>query len=287
MTKTNNKPAESGTDLKSTSIRLLAAASSSLESATQTFIADSSDPETVHRMRLEIRKIRSVLFLLKKVTVADSYQAISDRLKRLNHALADIRDRDILIANCREMANSSELTNRVVTERTRRAERLRKQLASKEKDGRFLSADWPKSIQWKEQDVTGVAAASYVKERLNSRLTKYLKAGKKVDFDVPDEAHQFRIAGKKIKNVMELYLSEKDQGSRKLVESLSKLLRAIGSAHDMTASRRILQKMSSDDPKLHNENVQAVRHIKQLEKKKSGHLHHRWLRVRKKIKHCM
>lgn len=264
----------------------LTSASEHLEIETEHYISDPSDAEIVHTMRLEIRKIRSVLFFLKKGAIAADFYTLNHQLKQLNRPLAKIRDLDILIANCRRIQTSDALIQTVSDERTSLSTFLQEQLMNQMDTLKRHSAAWQKTIEWTDHnhDATG---PEYLKKELIRLLKSYLRKGKKVKFSDPDQMHRFRIAGKKIKNILELLITDQSTDFQKLYKQLRKMIQLIGNVHDLTASRRILEKIAENKPAVQEDAIHTIRIFKKMEHEKAKHLQFRWHKVKKKIKKCI
>src|SRR4051812_46306985 len=58
-------------------------------------VAASPSPEAVHKLRVVNRKIRTVLWLLKRDKNLPSFRALSRRLKRLGRLLGEVREIDV------------------------------------------------------------------------------------------------------------------------------------------------------------------------------------------------
>lgn len=284
MNKKESTSFEIDTDLKKTVLKILVSASNRLDSETANFISDPSDAETVHKMRLEIRKMRSLSSFIKKIAKSGCYNSINGRLKLLNKSLAAIRDLDILVLNCRQYNKSGRLTGIMSTERTVLSNRLRKEMSNPDRGQKMLPIDWPAAIEWDNQAIHETTTSDYVKKELIVMLKRYLKLGKNTDFSVPNQLHKFRIAGKKIKNIMELFLPILDIKEQKLYRRLKKLLQLIGDIHDFTASRCILTELSKKDSGLSDEANELARYFKKIEKKKAKCLHADWHRAENTIK---
>jgi Uncharacterized conserved protein len=286
MNKQGHGPSDENENPSKKLIGFLTSASENLKIETGHFISDPSDVETVHRMRLEIRKIRSVLFFLKKSAVTNNFGTLNDKLKQLNRPLAEIRDRDILIANCRRIQARDALIQTVSDERTSLATSLREQLKSKTDSLKLHPADWREKAEWTDRTQNATVPAHFKKEWIRL-LKNYQKKGEKVDFSDPDQVHRFRIAGKKIKNILELWVPGRNTDFQKLYKQLRKMLRSIGDVHDLTASRRILAKIAENKPAVQDDAAQTVRIFKKMEDEKAKHLHSRWHKVKKKVKKCI
>lgn len=287
MNKQENTPFESDADIKKTIIEFLVSASNRLRSDTADFISDSSDVEAVHQMRLEIRKIRSLLFFIKTLINNDCYESLNGKLKQLNKSLAAMRDLDILILNCNRFNESNRLTGIIQAERTDLSDSLRTELSNPDEKQKVLAIDWTTAIEWNDSTRLEETVPDYVRSELSRMLKKYLKLGKSTDFSMPDQLHKFRIAGKKIKTILELFLPILDKKEQKLYRSLKKLLQTIGDIHDFQTSRSILLELSNKNAVPSDEVRKSVEYFKKKEKKKAKSLDADWHRAKKGIKTCL
>lgn len=288
MNEKGSIPFEIDADIKKTAIKLLVSASNRFESETAKFISDPSDAETVHQMRLEIRKIRSILYFIKKIIRGDCYNAINGKLKQFNSSLAAIRDLDILVSNCKLYTKSdNHLTGIISTERTILSNSLLEEILKAQRRQKMLLFDWPDAIEWDHPASHETVTSDYVRKELSVLLKSYLKLAKKTDFSVPDQLHRFRIAGKKIKNIMELFLPILTIRGHKLYRKLKKILQSIGDIHDFNTSRRILTELSRKDSFISDEANKPAKCFRKIEKKKTKYLNGDWHRVRHAIKACI
>ncbi len=265
-------------------IKFLVSASKRLKSDTADFMSDASAVETVHQMRLEIRKIRSLLFFIKKMITSGCYDSLNGGLKHLNKSLAAIRDLDILISNCSRFNKSSVLSSIVRAERLDLSDSLRKKLAGPDGKSKIVPIDWPAAIEWNDSARLETAVSDYVRSELSVMLKKYLKLGRKTDFSAPDQLHRFRIAGKKIKTILELFLPILDMKGQKLYRRLKKLLQTIGDIHDFQTSCAIVLELSEKNSVPSDEVRQSADYLRKSEKRKAKSLDSDWHSTKKMIK---
>lgn len=273
------------TDIKQAVITFLVSSTNSFESETSKFISNPSDMETVHKMRLEIRKIRSTLFFVKKIIKNDCYNTINSELKFLNGSLAAIRDLDILALNCK-LYNKSDnhLANIVLTERTTLSNSFVEKISKMLEKQKTLLFDWSTVIEWDSSAVYETTTHNYVKKELIDMLKKYLKLGKNTDFSLSYEMHKFRIAGKKIKSIIELFLPILDIQYHKLYKKLKKTLQLIGNIHDFYASNYILLELSRKNLSISYEADKLAKYFREIGKKETKYLHDDWQQVRNIVK---
>lgn len=272
-------------NIKKAVMTFLSSSTDSFESETSKFISDPSDIETVHKMRLEIRKIKSILFFIKNMLKTHCYNTINKELKFLNEALAAIRDLDILIFNSKLYNKSDDaLTNVVLTERTKLSNSFVNEISKILKKQKTLLFDWQTVIEWETSTVYQVTTCNYVKKYLAIMLKKYLKLGKNTDFFVPNEMHTFRIEGKKIKNILELFLPLLDIEYHKLYKSLKKTLQSLGNIHDFYASNYILLSLSKNNSSISHEATKLAKYFKEVGEKETNQLNTLWPEVRNSIK---
>lgn len=273
------------TDIKNVVMRFLVSSTDCFELETAKFIKDPSDIEAVHQMRLEIRRIKSIIFFVKKMLKNDCYNKINKKLNFLNGALAEIRDLDILAFNSKSYDKSHDLLIQVVlTERTKLSNSFAEEISKILEKQKTLLFDWQTVIEWDSSSVYQATTCNYVKKDLAIMLKKYLKLGKNTDFFVPNEMHTFRISGKKIKNILELFLPILDIKYHKLYKALKKTLQSLGNIHDFYASNYILLVLSKNNSSISPEATKLAKYFKEIGEKETKELNTLWPEVRNIIK---
>lgn len=89
---------------------ILLARMEKIKHAYRTFKARPTDPETTHKLRVNIRKLRGLLNFLKPVIDQNIYEAINRVLREINQSFSGLRECDVLLELCQELVDEhSEL----------------------------------------------------------------------------------------------------------------------------------------------------------------------------------
>lgn len=71
------------------------------------FINNPFQEKTVHKLRVECRKLRGIMNVLKKAMYKEDYEKLNKELKRIALIISDLREIDVLTGLCAETAKSN------------------------------------------------------------------------------------------------------------------------------------------------------------------------------------
>ncbi|MGB9680234.1 MAG: CHAD domain-containing protein [Thermoanaerobacteraceae bacterium] len=83
----------------------------SIESQSIAFIKNPDDVETVHQIRVLLRKFRSLISFLKPYIIPVTYNTVQSNLRYITRLFSHIRELDILIMSIQENSKEDELHN--------------------------------------------------------------------------------------------------------------------------------------------------------------------------------
>ncbi len=219
--------------------------------AQKTFVLQADDPESLHQLRVQLRRLRAFLSFAKPVLDHDGYIRWSGALREWNHAMNLPREIDVLLDLWHHIPISSE---GISGEDSKRIEILirthRRDLAEELKtdiSGRYMVMlldfrswlDDDPFVFWPKEPVL----KRFAVRRLDQWIGRMQKTAAALDTENMTELHQLRITGKKVRYIMEgLDLDPKNT----VLKELKKLQDDLGMIHDAGLHAETLRKMSTD-----------------------------------------
>jgi CHAD domain-containing protein len=198
------------------------------------------DPESLHAMRVAVRRARAILRTARPV-VTNDLSGLELRLQELGLVLGDVRDLDVLIERFRLAASELDEADRdgfragidsFVYERSLARRRLLRMLASDS----YLQLLDELDRTARELAPSRAATLSGLLDRQVGKLRKAAKALPKNPSD--QELHAFRKQGKRTRYVAELV------GNAKLVRRAKGLQDALGEHQDAVLARERLRELA-------------------------------------------
>jgi inorganic triphosphatase YgiF len=230
-------------------------------------VAQGADPESVHQMRVGVRRLRSALDLFEStVSCPDELQS---ELRWLANQLGAARDWEVLadttlaaaVTACPDEKGLQQL--RLAASESARENRQRvADAVNSVRYGRlwlmlgaWMQTGWcePRS----DSATAGLAAplgkyAANVLTRANAKLRKRGKSFN--DGSTPQARHKGRIAAKKIRYATEFFQTLYPSGSvRRYLKRLSTLQDSLGWLNDASVADRLLQQLGSEQAALAGE----------------------------------
>jgi len=200
------------------------------------------DPESLHDMRVGVRRLRALLRAGKELVANDTAE-LDERLKRLGRVLGEVRDLDVLLAHLEAQAaelggedaeRAEPLLAVLRTERSGSRSRLLAALRSDEY--LVLLDDAARTID--ELEPSGSAAT--LDEIAGKASTRLRKAVRKLpDAPANEELHAVRKKGKRARYAGEL------AGRKKLVKRAKKLQDVLGEHQDAVVAARRLRELAA------------------------------------------
>ena len=205
-----------------------------------------ADPESVHKMRVGTRRLRSTLKTFKRSFPAEPGSQTRFELRWLAHQIGEVRDGQVL---------SDELVGAVEREGPQFAdvaERIRDHLAAKVAHGREALAealDSDRYLALLDAIDELVANPDTVEKNPLRRTRKALrKADRMLDQALVDnsdpELHEARKAYKQARYAVEVFEDAGGKRAKKLVKSLTKLQDVLGAHQDSVVAREILRDLA-------------------------------------------
>jgi len=236
------------------------------------------DPESLHDMRVAVRRLRALLRAGKELVATDTSE-LDRRLKQLGRVLGDVRDLDVLLERLDEEATElggedakrgRSLLRALRGERSRCRRRLLTFLRSEE----YLSLldDTAKTIDGLEPN----GADASLDELAAKAFAKVRKAVRELpDEPADEELHAVRKKGKRARYAGEL------AGRKKSVQRAKKLQDVLGEHQDAVVSAHRLRELAADAPP---EQAVAAGRLIEREKERRTEARHAWPKAWKKLR---
>ncbi|MDT8902490.1 CHAD domain-containing protein [Anaeroselena agilis] len=216
------------------------------------FTADDKDIERLHRLRIELRRLRSLVAFAKPLAEPTGYAAWQSELRALSRATHDLRETDVIgevweemLAARTPLAPPPWLAMLLATEREKLVAELKANLGDQGRITGTLLAfrSWladERSLQPRDLSLEDFAAS-----RVGGWLDDMRTAGKDIGLEDAAALHQLRIEGKKVRYVLER-LPFEDRRTSMLVARLRKLQDCLGQVHDAVRIDTVMGRWMSE-----------------------------------------
>ena len=216
-------------------------------------IKEDIDTEFLHDYRICMRKIRSVLSLLKGIYPEEKTNELKDLFARYCDATNKLRDLDVYLLAREQYAQMlpealrpplQEVFHDFARERRRALRKVVGDLSSTdyrtsiEKVDRFFST----TAEVPETDVSRAPAGPLIAQRIYKRYKRILKIERGLGSDTPDEVlHKVRIHCKKLRYLIEFFSELLPEGETEQIEKqLRRLQTCLGVFNDCSVQQRSL-----------------------------------------------
>lgn len=241
-----------------------------------TYLDRSDDSENLHRLRVKIRQMRSILSLFRPLLNKDKYLVIGDCARKLEQALGRMRELDVLLMEWTAMQLELTGGNEAASEMTKLL------MLEKDKEDRLVYGDLSSGLStpmllsigsWLyEKDCFKERTRKITLKRyLDKRLMKWelkIKSGQRriaaMDFE---EIHAFRIRCKKMRYGLECFteLFSEDRTVQQ-VSKLKKMQTLLGTLCDTQRNIALLEQILSKGANDEIREVQSLFNTSQMER---------------------
>ncbi|BBB91244.1 MAG TPA: CYTH and CHAD domain-containing protein [Methylomusa anaerophila] len=233
--------------------------------AQHAFLADSADPETLHDLRISLRRLRVLLSFAKPLLPAEEITDWQTSLRQWSNSLGPVRDLDVLYETWLMLNNhlpnhpdpiSQALTAAFTEKRTQLVAEIYNSV-SRGYSTPLLLGLWVWTAEWPDRysEQNNASLLLFIVGRLNNWLKQFVEAGSKVDLSDETAVHQLRIQGKKIRYAMEVFAPILPGRSANFTKRLKSLQDNLGLLRDTQSTIGQLNKLvkASSSRKLHND----------------------------------
>ncbi len=198
-------------------------------------VRDRPDPGAVHDLRVAIRRLRACLRAFSTVFRARGVRALEKRLRRLFQLSGEVRDLDIALELRREHSQPDPSLKRSRRKRVRvllewlKKRRVRKLVRRVRRVARTVKTD--------ARDVRALGA-----DELGRRITELFEQARRAVAEQagPPELHRLRIAAKKARYAVDVYLPALGPDAEAVALELSSMQTLLGEIQDCAATLRLL-----------------------------------------------
>ena len=216
------------------------------------------DPEGVHQMRVGVRRMRSLLRILRPLLEREQTRPLEEGLRWLAGELGRVRDLDVftlellprLLRAERGAAALAQLADEARTLRQQRTQDLRKALGSRrqarlmQRLHHFVSEPTWREPAIDEQPGASTRAAAFgdvVLTRLQARLRKL---GGASPWGSPTDRHRLRIALKQLRYTCEFFRDfHRNKQEKRFRRRLSELQNLLGALNDTATARSLIDEL--------------------------------------------
>ena len=212
---------------------------------------ETAAPESVHQMRVALRRLRAAVGLVRRALARPDYENAATRAKAIADALGAARDwdvfSDLLEAGPRRALGDEPsyyaLLDAVELRRAAAYKTARAVVDSPE-TSRFV-ADLRAALD-RAPAPAAISARDFALRALDRLRKRALKTSKGLASRTADERHAARIALKKARYGAEFFESLFDGGARAYGRSLAKIQDRLGADTDMEMATRLLDEIDAN-----------------------------------------
>ncbi len=216
-------------------------------------IKEDIDTEFLHDYRICMRKIRSVLSLLKGIYPEERTNELRDWFARYCDATNKLRDLDVYLLAREQYTQMlseplrgplQEVFHDFERERRRAHRKVVRDLSSADYRASIERVEWffSASADIPETDVSREPAGPLIAQRIYKRYKRILKIERGLGSDTPDEVlHKVRIHCKKLRYLIEFFSELLPEGETEQIEKqLRRLQTCLGVFNDCSVQQRSL-----------------------------------------------
>jgi len=220
-------------------------------------LENQADAEDFHKLRIALRRLRSLWWAYEPLLDKQDAELHREQFKRLADAAGSTRDWDVAIEifsrSKRTRATFADLLPALDEQRIRALVLSRAAVSPAEVEQLLQRAltDALDQLAQRAPEASSIKLAKFAHERIRSAektLLKRLKQAAKLDHksDGNYEAlHRVRIAGKKVRYMLEFFLPVLDDSHRMTLERMAELQEKLGELNDFVASENLIRHYAS------------------------------------------
>lgn len=220
-----------------------------IEAAYRDFINNPYEPETTHQLRVSMRRLRGLLNFLKPLMEEDGYRMLNDSLREAGNRLGTLRELDVLIQECTELAmvdpelinNYSDVFRFLHEKRNRELQTIVSY--TNMKDLEVLIAETKDNLQYLHLSLAGRKEADweeYLTSRLERKQEQLRRAFKEVDHADYPASHQVRIKAKRVRYAANGFAKLMKAKAKKISKRAEELQEELGRYCDLHVNAQTL-----------------------------------------------
>ncbi|WP_411842432.1 CHAD domain-containing protein [Salinicoccus sp. HZC-1] len=227
-------------------LKVLSKRTDKLKKAYTDYQNNPYQPETAHKVRTHSRKLRSLLNFLKKTFDEDEYDRLNDELKNLARIYGRLREVDVLIELCTEIAldepglsdDYKALFAFLHKERLKEMRRTFNKTKVRSAESALAAVEaGVGNISLKEKPDWG----RYIKKRLVKKNRRLTEAYHNADMDDHEAVHEIRKKAKKLRFSAK-YLGKFSSGKhKKMTRNAQRIQDEFGVLTDAHVNRQMLE----------------------------------------------
>ncbi|MTV38080.1 CYTH and CHAD domain-containing protein [Duganella radicis] len=209
-------------------------------------VVEGHDPETLHQMRVGVRRLRSALKLFARV--APCPPALQEDIDWLGTQLGAARDWDVLLSSTLSRIAAAQLELQALALETARAKRHEAAQA-------LLSPRYTRLMltlgSWMLQTapLLNGSASRFSRQSMQHLHKALIKRANRMDDDTPASAHRTRIAAKRARYALEFFHAlYRDKGAHTYLKTLAAVQEELGQHNDVVVAERLLQELAQQHP---------------------------------------
>jgi len=209
-------------------------------------VVEGHDPETLHQMRVGVRRLRSALKLF--AAVAPCPPALKEDIDWLGMELGAARDWDVLLSStlARMDAPQIELQSLALqTAHAKRDEAVQALLSPRYTRLMLAMGSW----MLQAAPLLNGSAAQFSRQTMQHLHKSLIKRANRMDHDDASSAHRTRIAAKRARYALEFFHSlYRGKSTHSYLKTLAAVQEELGRHNDLVVAGRLLQDLAQQHP---------------------------------------
>ena len=228
--------------------------------ANEVAVMESGHPESLHQMRVGLRRLRSALKLFEESVSCP--EDLQEELRWLGESLGEARDWDVLSSSTLARAGgagdaSFPVLNAAMEEVVHgKREQVGTALRSPRYSRLMISMfAWAMGKQWRDTpsraaiEQLEAPLRAFAKTAVKLGHKRILKRGRNIRSAPPEELHRLRIAGKRNRYTVEFFASlYRQKRLRKYLDALSSMQDELGWRNDVSVGEGLLRRLETEKP---------------------------------------
>ncbi|WP_432382354.1 CHAD domain-containing protein [Duganella sp. P38] len=215
-------------------------------------VVEGSDPETLHQMRVGVRRLRSALKLFEPV--APCPPALLEDVRWLGEQLGAARDWDVLVSSTLSRVAAQPGDGNAMMElqalaldtaHARRSAAAQAVLSPRYTRLMLTLGAW----MLQTAPLLNGAAADFSRQTLRHQHKSLLKRARRMSDDDPASAHRTRIAAKRGRYALEFFHAlYRRKGTRAYLKTLAAVQEELGQHNDLVVAAELLRELALRHP---------------------------------------